>query len=309
MVRSHGLSSDRVLAFEVVTGDAVLRRATPDSEPDLYWGLRGGKGTLGIVTAVELELVEQPSLYAGALFFDEPDIPVALRTWAVWSRLLPDEGTTSVAILRLPPLPDLPPFLVGKAVLHVRFAWTGDPKVGEEMIRAMRAMATPLLDTVGVMPYGRIGEVHSDPEEFMPVHVEHVLLHDLGPAGAELLLGLAGPGTPTAQLMVEVRRLGGAAEHALRGESAFVARDVEWSVFTVGVTPPEAADAVVADARRIVAGLAPLVREGGLPNFVPGQGALWAQQAFPVAVADRLRELSRRYDPAGTLLAGRALRG
>ena len=308
VVRTHGLSSDRVLAFEVVTGDGVLRRATPDTEPDLYWGLRGGKATLGIVTGVELELVEQSELYAGALWFDEPDVPAALRTWAVWSRLLPDEGTTSVSILRLPPLPDIPPFLTGKVVLHLRFAWTGDPAVGEEMIRAMRAVALPLLDTVAVMPYARIGEVHSDPEESMPAHAEHVLLRDLGPAGAELLLGLAGPGTPTAQLMVEVRRLGGAARHPLRGESAFTARDAEWSVFTVGLAFPEVADEVTADARRIVDGLAPLAREGGLPNFVPGYGADWARRAFPAAVAERLRTLSLRYDPAGVLLAGRAVR-
>ena len=308
VVRTHGLSSDRILAFDVVTGDGVLRRASADTEPDLYWGLRGGKGTLGIVTAVELELVAQPEVYAGALWFDEPDVASALRTWAVWSRLLPDEGTTSVSILRLPSMPDVPPFLTGKAVLHVRFAWTGDPTLGEEMIRPMRAVAQPLLDTVAVMPYARIGEVHSDPEELLPAHTEHLLLGDLGPAGAELLLGLAGPGTPTAQLMVEVRRLGGAATTALRGESAFVARDAEWSVFMVGLAFPEVADDVTADARRIVAGLAPLARDGGLPNFVPGSGADWVRTAFPTDVAERLRELSARYDPAGVLLAGRAVR-
>jgi FAD/FMN-containing dehydrogenase len=309
VVRTYGLSSDRVLSFEVVTGDGVLRRATPDDEPDLYWGLRGGKATLGIVTSVDLELVEQPEIYAGALWFDEPDVPAALRTWAVWSRLLPDEGTTSVSILRLPPMPDIPPFLVGKAVLHVRFAWTGDPAVGEEMIRAMRSVALPLLDTVAVLPYARIGEVHSDPEEFMPAHTEHLLLNDLGPDGAELLLDLAGPGTPTAQLMVVVRRIGGAAEHALRGESAFVTRDAEWSVFTVGVAIPEVAEAVTADARRIVDGLAPLTRDGALPNFVPGHGVEWARRAFPAEVAERLVALSERYDPAGVLLAARAVRG
>jgi FAD/FMN-containing dehydrogenase len=308
VARSHGLSSDRVLAFDVVTGDGVLRHASPDSEPDLYWGLRGGKGTLGIVTAVELELVEQPEIYGGALWFDEPDVPVALRTWAVWSQLLPDEGTTSVAIMRLPAMPGVPPMLAGRTTLHVRFAWTGDPAVGEEMIQAMRAMAAPLVDTVGVMPYARIGEVHTDSEEPMPVHTEHVLLDRFGPEGAERLLDLAGPGAVCGQLMVELRQLGGAASTPLRGEGAFAARDAQWSVFTVGLAVPEIADTVAGDARRIVTGLAPLARQGALPNFVGGAGAPWARQAFPEHVATRLVELSERYDPRGVLHAGRVLR-
>jgi hypothetical protein len=177
------------------------------------------------------------------------------------------------------------------------------------MIRAMRAMATPLLDTVAVMPYARVGEVHSDPEDPMPWHTEHLLLRDLDLAGAEALLGLAGPGTPTSQLMVEVRRLGGAATTPLRGESAFTARDAEWSVFTVGLAFPEVADDVAADARRIVEGLAPLAVGGGLPNFVPGYGVDWARRAFDEEASARLRELSARYDPDGVLLAGRAVRG
>jgi FAD/FMN-containing dehydrogenase len=307
LVRTYGLSSDRVIAFELVTGDGALRRASQTENPDLYWGLAGGKGMLGIVTAVELELVEQSEIYGGGLWFDEVDVPVILRTWAVWSELLPDEGTTSAAIMRLPEMEGVPPMLAGRTTLHVRFAWTGDPAVGEEMIRALRAMATPLVDAVGVIPYTRIGEVHMDGEDAMPMHVENVLLDRVGAAGAELLLGLVGPGTPTMQALVEVRRIGGAALHALRGPCSFAHRDAEWSVFMGGIAIPEIADGVVADARRIVDGLAPIAREGALPNFAMGTDG-WVERSYPADVARRLRELSERYDPAGVLLGGQVLR-
>jgi hypothetical protein len=308
LVRSHGLSADRVLAFEVVTGDGVIRRASAESEPDLYWGLRGGKATLGIVTAVEVELVDLPEIYGGSLWFEEGDIPAMLRTWAVWSTLLPDEGTTSAAILRLPPMPDVPPFLAGRTVLHVRFAWTGDPAVGEEMIRAMRGVVTPLLDSVALMPYERIGEVHAEPDAPMPIHGEHLLLDRFDADVVALLLELAGPGSPSAQLMVEVRRIGGALERELRGETAFPVRDAEWAVFTLGLVLPGTGELVAADARRIVDGLGCVTRPGAMPNFVPGYGLAWARQAFPATTVARLAELSRRYDPAGVLLAGRVVR-
>ena len=73
VARTHGLASDTVRAFEVVTGDGVARRVTATNHPELFWGLRGGKGTLGIVTAVEIDLVEQAELYAGALWFAAAD--------------------------------------------------------------------------------------------------------------------------------------------------------------------------------------------------------------------------------------------
>jgi FAD/FMN-containing dehydrogenase len=308
LVRSHGLSADHVVSFEVVTGDGEIRHASADSEPDLYWGLRGGKGTLGIVTSVELELVELSEIYAGSLWFDEADVPAMLRTWAVWSTLLPDEGTTSAAILRLPPMPDVPPVLTGKTVLQVRFVWTGDPAVGEEMIRAMRGVVTPLADTVALMPYERVGEVHADPDAAMPMHTEHVLLDDLDAAGVARLLDFVGPGSATVQLMVEVRRTGGALERPLRGETAFAARDARWFVYLIGLVLPGTDELVAADARRIVDGLAPITRPGGMPNFVPRYGTEWARQAFPAPTAERLAALSRRYDPAGVLLGGRPVR-
>ncbi len=87
-----------------------------------------------------------------------------------------------------------------------------------------------------------------------------MLLDRVGAAGAERLLGLVGPGTPTMKALVEIRRIGGAALHALRGPSSFAHRDAERSVFVGGIATPEIADGVIADARRLLAGLASIAR-------------------------------------------------
>jgi FAD/FMN-containing dehydrogenase len=81
MARTYGLASDRVRAFEVVTGDGELRRVTPTEHRELYFGLRGGKGALGIVTAVEFDLVRQPTFYGGALWFDGADAAAVTERW------------------------------------------------------------------------------------------------------------------------------------------------------------------------------------------------------------------------------------
>ena len=64
--------------------------------------------------------------------------------------------------------------------LNAGLALQGRPGTG-----AIRAIATPLIDTVGVMPYARIGEVHMDVDDPMPMHTEHLLLDRFGAAGAE----------------------------------------------------------------------------------------------------------------------------
>ena len=308
VARPHGLASDTVRAFDVVTGDGVARRATATQNPDLFWGLRGGKGTLGIVTAVEIDLIEQSSLYAGALWFDGDHAPAVIRTWSLWCSLLPEEGTTSIAVMRLPDLPMFPEPLRGRTTLSVWFAWTGDPAMGEEMLRALRCLAEPIIDTVRVLPYAELAAVHTDPVDPMPLYEQHAVLRAFGPDTAERLIELVGPAAESAQVMVEVRQLGGRVRDDRGIPSAYAFRDAAFSLFTIGVLIPEIGQVVTRDAARIVSGLAPWTAEGGLPNFTATAGQAWAARVFPPEVAGRLRELSVQYDPAGVLLAARGLR-
>src|SRR6185295_12672789 len=54
--RRYGLSSNSVAAIELITADGRLRRVDADTDADLFWALRGGGGSFGVVTAIELEL-------------------------------------------------------------------------------------------------------------------------------------------------------------------------------------------------------------------------------------------------------------
>jgi len=126
LARTYGLAADRVRAIEAVTGEGHLLRATATEHPDLFWGLRGGKGTLGIVTAIEFDLLAIPELYAGALYFDGSHAAEVVAAWSRWCVGLPIEGTTSIALLQLPEMPGVPEPLAGRLTVAVRFAWAGD---------------------------------------------------------------------------------------------------------------------------------------------------------------------------------------
>ncbi|SDS52923.1 FAD/FMN-containing dehydrogenase [Nocardioides scoriae] len=308
LARTHGLASDRVRAFDVVTGDGELRRATATENPELFWALRGGKGLAGIVTAVELEVLPIAELYAGAVYFDGDDAPDVLRRWATWAERLPREATTSVALLRLPPLPSVPPPLAGRLTIAVRFAWTGSAARGAEVLAPVRAVAEPLVDTVTTMPYAALGAIHADPVDPMPVHEEHALLGALPRPAVEELLRLAGPGAACQQVVVELRQLGGALRLPGPVPSAYDARGAAYSLMAIGLGAPPVVEQVRRDAEELVAALGPWTVAGRLPNFAPRTGTAWLRATYSAPTLRRLARVSRTYDPGSVILGSADLR-
>ena len=79
--RKHGFSADHVRTVEIVTADGRLHRVCAENEPELFWAVRGGKGNLGIVTALEIELLPVKTLVAGGIFFAGADAPAVLHAF------------------------------------------------------------------------------------------------------------------------------------------------------------------------------------------------------------------------------------
>ncbi|WP_328477378.1 FAD-binding protein [Actinoplanes sp. NBC_00393] len=302
--RTYGWASDRVRAVELVTGDGVLRRVTAEQEPDLFWAVRGGKGAVGIVTAMEFDLVRQPTLYAGALYFAGADAATVLHRWRDWSATLPREATTSVALLQLPPLPGVPEPLAGKFTVAVRFAWTGDDQEGQAVLAPMRAAATPLIDAVQTIPYAALGMIHADPVDPMPVHEATDLLRELPAEAIDALLAVSGPDAGSPQVIVELRQLGGALAEPAAQPSALDHRDAAYSLITIGVLVPSVAGAVAPHSEQVRAALKPWATGGALPNLGAGTGAERLARSYDAPTLARLTEVARRFDPAGVLRAG-----
>ncbi|GAB2570564.1 FAD-linked oxidase [Paractinoplanes abujensis] len=304
VARTFGWASDRVRAVEIVTGDGVLRRVTANDEPDLFWGVRGGKGALGIVTALEFDLVPLPSLYAGALYFAGADAAAVLHRWREWSSSLPLAATTSLAFLQLPPMPGVPEPLAGRFTVAVRFAWTESAESGAAVLAPMRAAATPIIDLVQTIPYAAIGMVHADPTEPMPVIEETDLLASFPAEAADALLATAGPDARSPQVMVELRQLGGALAEPGEHESALCHRDAAFSLILIGVPVPPIAEAIVPHAAAVRAALDPWLTGGALPNLSSGTGAERIARSYDPATLARLVEIAGRFDPANVLRVG-----
>ncbi|MGV9835667.1 FAD-binding oxidoreductase [Nocardia niigatensis] len=302
IARTYGFAADHVTAMEVVTADATLRRVTPENEPELFRALLGGGAAFGIVTQMTFRLFPIRTLYGGGLTFRFEDAATVLRAWRNWMSTVPETVTSSVAILHLPPLPEIPEPLRGATVLHLRYAHVGDPAEGAALLAPMRPVAAPLLDTVAEMPYAAIASIHNDPVDPMPATDRSTLLSELPDAAIDALLATAGPAGGLPITMAEVRALGGALEREPLSPTTVAGRQAAFNLLTVGVLAPPIAAAVPAALEAVIDALSPWSLEAATPNFARdphGRASAETMAAWTAAQRDRLVEAHRRYDPTG----------
>src|ERR687895_1349775 len=115
--RKHGLTCDNLVAAELVTWDGRIVRASEDENPELLWALRGGGGSFGVVTALELQLHELgPDVYAGLQLFSGDRARDVLRVWRDVMDGAPDELSLAYGILPGPAEDEVPAHLHGRPV-------------------------------------------------------------------------------------------------------------------------------------------------------------------------------------------------
>ncbi|TQS42250.1 FAD-binding oxidoreductase [Cryptosporangium phraense] len=301
VVRTFGVSSDLVTAFEVVTGDGEFRRVTADENPALFWGLRGGKGALGIVTAVEFQLVEVAELFGGCVYFEGRDAEAIAHAWARWTDDLPEAASSSLAIVQMPAMPGVPEPLAGRTTVALRFAWVGDPAEGSRVVEPMLGLGTIVLGGMGVLPYSAIGAIHADPVDPMPTHEESGLLRELPAEAIEALMGLL---ADSPQIIVELRHLGGAFARANdHAPSAFGHRDAAYNLVTIGLGVPPVVAAAAAHGTALLAALGPWTTGGCLPNFTASADPSIVRRKYDDETLTRLATLATTYDPHGVIAA------
>jgi hypothetical protein len=299
LARTYGFSSDWARGFRVAIASGEVVSATPTENPDLFWALRGGKGGFGVVTSMDFELVELSTLYGGSVFFDAKHIASALSIWAEWNQSLPETATTSVVMLRLPPMEFIPEPLRGKTVLSVRFAFIGDAAEGERLFQPIRDVAPRLIDAVAELPADQIASIHNDPKDPGPSWDRGQLLDRIDGDFVRAFLEVAGPDQQLPLIAIEIRQLGGATHRDVPEGSAVGGRGASYTLTFIGVPNPSlfatvlpsTADAVLAPLRPWISAEMTINWAGGLT--VPGS----YEASWPAKTFARLAEIRATYDP------------
>ncbi len=299
LVRSFGYAADQVRSMDVVTADGSLRHVTPDSDPDLYWALLGGRDNFGIVTRLEMNLVPVARLYGGGIFYDAEAAPDVLKAYVRWTEGLPQEMNSSVALIPMPDDPEVPEPMRGRHVYHVRIAYTGSQEEGERLVAPLRDTAGPaLFEVLRDMPYAESASIHDDPPVAVPFLREVALFDELGEDVLSTVLEHAGP-TAAVPCVVELRHLGGALATAPAHPNAVAHRDAQYilSVVTLlfGVTEKDTRPVL----RRLFDALGPRTKGSSLNFMGHGEnaGPEQVRTAYAPDALERLAAIKAVHDP------------
>jgi FAD/FMN-containing dehydrogenase len=299
--RQLGMSTNSVVGVDLVLGDGSRLRADADTNPDVFWAVRGGGGSFGIVTSMELRLFDISTAYAGMLLWDQANAERVLRTWAEWAVDAPDCVTTSFRMLNLPPMPELPEFLRGRQLVVIDGAVLADDDRAREILADLRALQ-PEMDTFARVPASSLVRLHMDPEGPTPGVSASTLLAGLPEPAVESFLALTGPGSGSSLLAAELRQLGGALGRPAEGAGALPMLDGRFILFGVAIAAtPELGARGHADARALVDALAPYSSGRDYLNFAETQVDVSASYSAETWL--RLKGVRSAVDPSGVLKA------
>jgi FAD/FMN-containing dehydrogenase len=297
LMRKRGLTVDNLLAVDVVTAAGEQLHVDAATEPELFWGLRGGGGNFGIATAFEYRLhLIAPLLLGGPIFWPLDDAPAVLRFVNRFAPEAPDELGITMTMTLAPPLPFLPPEQFGKPVVGLVLVWSGDIAEGERAIAPLRAIGTPLADVVRPAPYVALQSMlDGGAPHGMGYYWKSHRLGGLSDEVIELLLARAALLAPGAQ--IQGWMMGGAVSRVDPAATAVGAREVGIDVSFIGAWPPSAdGEGHKAWIRQSWDLLRPH-SAGIYANFISDEGAAGVTAAYGERVA-RLTALKDRFDPA-----------
>ncbi|MGO4342612.1 FAD-binding oxidoreductase [Pedococcus sp. 2YAF34] len=298
--RKLGLATNSLLAVELVTADGEHVRADATQNPELFWALRGGGGSFGVVTALEFRLYDIASAYAGMLVWDVAQAEPVLRRWVDWSAGAPDEVTTAFRVLNLPPLPDIPAPLRGRSVVVIDGAVLAADHEAQAVLTDLRSL-TPEIDTFGRVPARSLVRLHMDPEGPTPAVSDSAMLGSLPDAGVDAFLSEVGPGASSSLLLAELRQLGGALGRDHEGGGALKRLDGAFVAFAAAIAAtPEMAAQGEQDAHRLTKALSPWANGRSYLNFA--ENPVDPRSGYEERTWLQLKGIRSAVDPHGTFV-------
>jgi FAD/FMN-containing dehydrogenase len=298
-MRRFGLTVDNLLGVDLVTADGEAMHADAWTEPELFWGLRGGGGNFGVATAFTYRLHRLgPMVLGGPILWPLDAAAEVLGAVRELAPSAPDELGIVLFLRLAPPNPALPPELPGTPVVGLNLVWAGDPAEGQGAIAPWRRIGRPLADLVRPAPYLLVqSSLDAGNPHGLHYHWRSQRVPDLTGAVVDRLAGLAGSITSRMSYIAGFA-MSGAVTRVDADATAVGEREVGYELSIVAAWPPPDPDRDrhLAWVRGGSAALRPY-RTGVFSHFLSDEGAAGVEDAY----GDRLKRLTAlkdRWDPA-----------
>jgi FAD/FMN-containing dehydrogenase len=309
--RKHGLTCDNFVSLQVVLASGEVVEASETSHPDLFWALKGGGGTFGIVTRFTYRAYDfGPAMRIGVSLYEPDDAAAALREYArIYPTLGRDVGWHAAFKPQMSPLPFVPPELVGKPLLMLIAMYLEDAEAAEgiRLIDRLVSVGRPATKATTVLPFGA-GVQHLIDEDFRDGHryyTKEAHLTELADEAIDKLVGFWRAMPPGLGGEVEILGLGGAIGDVAEDATAFSNRHYQmWLNFAMSWDDPADDEDFMERSRSIVRDLAPWVGQGVYLNMLNFDELDRVAEAFGRDKYARLGRVKAQYDPTNLFRTG-----
>jgi FAD/FMN-containing dehydrogenase len=293
LVRKYGLTIDDLLAAEIVTADGRQLQLNAESNPDLFWAIRGGGGNFGVLTRLQFRLHELKRIHGGMLVL--PATPQVIAAFVAAAQAAPDELSTIATVMPAPPMPFLASEHHGKMILMVMLAYAGAGAPAESAVAPFRALATPLADMLKTMPYPEI--YPPEPEGYHPIAAGRNMFVDrIDEAAAELILERLKLSTAVFSV-VQLRPLGGAMARVPVEATAFAHRKSRIMLHVAALYEKQEEKAVHEAWAEASMNALRQADQGAYVNFLGDEGPARVRLTYPSPTWERLAAIKRKHDP------------
>jgi FAD/FMN-containing dehydrogenase len=298
LTRQYGLTIDNLVSAEVITADGNRLVASQDTNPDLFWALRGGGGNFGVVTRFEFKLNPVgPEIQAGLIVFPFAQAKQVLTRYREFAESAPLEVNAWLVLRKAPPLPFLPQDVHGKEVVALAMFYSGQIGEGEKLLERLRGIGDPLGEHVATQPYTQWQQAFdplftSGARNYWKSHN----FTELSDGALESMIQFAGK-LPSSQCEIFVGLIAGVANHISPDATAYRHRDARFVMNVHGRWDTAAEDErCIGWAREFFDVSSRFASAGAYVNFMTAEEGSRVAAAYG-ANFDQLVRIKRKYDP------------
>jgi FAD/FMN-containing dehydrogenase len=287
---TYGLTIDNLRSVQLVTAEGQVLRTSEIERPDLFWGVRGGGGNFGIVTAFEYQLHPVGPVLAGRVVYPLAHAREVLRFYREYTSQAPDELTASASLMTTPD---------GEPAVAITLCYCGPLEEGERLVEPVRTFGSPLVDLIRPQPYlSLITRADKGAPPGRCYDERAVTLSNLSDEAIDTITAAFRMCTSPASIIV-IQHLHGAASRVSPTATAFALRETSYVLSVVAAWQGgeiSQTDTHLHWAGSVWEALEPYAGSGVYVNFLGNEGEGRVRASYGINY-ERLVTLKRRFDP------------
>lgn len=291
LMGKHGLAVDNLESVELVTADGEIREVSDETDPDLFWALRGGGGNFGVAASLAYRTHELTEVTGGIVAYPLAETKAVMDAYREVTADLSDDCTAFCGMVHAPDGSGMK--IVAMPVCHL-----GTPSQAEKELQPLRSVTTPALDVIGPMPYPVVNTLLDDAyPKGARNYWKTAFFEELADGAVEAMVE-AFERAPSPMSGMVVEHFHGEVSRIPATATAFPHRAVGYNlVLTAEWLDPADDEVNIAWAQETMGALSPFMSEASYINYLGAEEPSERVRNAYGANWDRLVELKRRYDP------------